>query len=94
MARPINKDPFRAIAHLARRRIIELLLARERSAGEIAAELEMRRPAVSQHLRVLRTLGLVAERVQGNRLIYAVRPRPLASVRHWILRCDEEHARR
>lgn len=90
MSRPLNNDVFRAIAHPARRRIIELLVARNhRSAGEIAGEFEMTRPAISQHLRVLRTVGVIAERQKGTRLLYALQPRAFARILRWIDGCAQ-----
>jgi DNA-binding transcriptional ArsR family regulator len=64
---------LRAIAEPNRRRILELVAGGERSAGEIAAEFEITRPAVSQHLTVLKGAGLVAERRDGTRRLYSVR---------------------
>src|SRR6186997_100315 len=67
------ENALRAIAEPNRRRILELVDARERSAGEIAAEFSITRPAVSQHLTVLKSAGLVAERREGTRRLYSVR---------------------
>ena len=65
---------IRAIAEPNRRRILQLVTAKELSAGEIAAEFEITRPAVSQHLGVLREAGLVSERRDGTRRLYSLRP--------------------
>jgi DNA-binding transcriptional ArsR family regulator len=65
---------IRAIAEPRRRRILELVADRELSAGEIAAQFEVTRPAVSQHLSVLREAGLVAERREGTKRLYRARP--------------------
>jgi DNA-binding transcriptional ArsR family regulator len=65
---------IRAIAEPNRRRILQLVTARELSAGEIAAGFEITRPAVSQHLGVLREAGLVSERREGTRRLYSLRP--------------------
>lgn len=65
---------IRAIAEPRRRRILELVADRELSAGEIAAQFEVTRPAVSQHLSVLRDAGLVAERREGTKRLYRARP--------------------
>ena len=58
--------------------------------GEIAAELPVSRPAVSQHLRVLKEAGLVAERRNGTRRYYRVRPDGLAELRGYVERFWEE----
>ena len=58
---------FAALADPTRRRLLELLAAGERSAGELAAEFDVSRPAVSRHLRVLREAGLVRARGEGQR---------------------------
>ena len=61
-----------AIAHPGRRAMLTLLLAGERSAGELAERTGMRQPVASQHLRVLRDAGLVSVRKDGNRRVYSV----------------------
>jgi DNA-binding transcriptional ArsR family regulator len=72
----------------ARRRILELLAAGERSAGDIvgvlAEERGMSQPAVSQQLRVLRERGFVRVRVDRQRRVYAVEPAPLQAVDAWL----------
>jgi DNA-binding transcriptional ArsR family regulator len=68
------EEAIRAIAEPNRRRILQLVTAKELSAGEIAAEFEITRPAVSQHLGVLRGAGLVSERRDGTRRLYSLRP--------------------
>jgi DNA-binding transcriptional ArsR family regulator len=65
---------LRAIAEPNRRRILQLVTAKELSAGEIASRFEITRPAVSQHLGVLREAGLVTERREGTRRLYSLRP--------------------
>jgi DNA-binding transcriptional ArsR family regulator len=65
---------LRAIAEPNRRRILQLVTAKELSAGEIASRFEITRPAVSQHLGVLREAGLVSERREGTRRLYSLRP--------------------
>jgi DNA-binding transcriptional ArsR family regulator len=61
---------LRAIADETRRQILTLVWRRERTAGEIAAEFTMTRPAVSQHLAILRETQLVTVRRQGTRRLY------------------------
>jgi DNA-binding transcriptional ArsR family regulator len=68
------EEAIRAIAEPNRRRILQLVTAKELSAGEIAAEFEIKRPAVPQHLGVLREAGLVSERRDGTRRLYSLRP--------------------
>jgi DNA-binding transcriptional ArsR family regulator len=67
-------EAIRAIAEPNRRRILQLVTAKELSAGEIASRFEITRPAVSQHLGVLREAGLVSERREGTRRLYSLRP--------------------
>jgi DNA-binding transcriptional ArsR family regulator len=75
---------FAALADPTRRTIVELLSEGERSAGELAAEFETSRPAVSRHLRVLREHGLVSARENGRRRLYALEPAPLAELDDWL----------
>lgn len=77
---------FEALADPTRRRLLELLAAGERSAGELAGEFAISRPGVSRHLRVLRDAGLVRERGDGRRRLYSVDPAPLAEVDAWLER--------
>jgi DNA-binding transcriptional ArsR family regulator len=73
-----------ALADPTRRRIVEFLAERERSAGEIAAQFDAARPGVSRHLRVLREEGLVRVRKDGRRRVYSLDPRPLADLDAWL----------
>jgi DNA-binding transcriptional ArsR family regulator len=72
---------FDALGDPTRRAIFERLAAQPSAVGEIASGLPVSRPAVSQHLRVLREAGLVTERAQGTRRIYRVDPRGIGAVR-------------
>lgn len=74
----------RAIAEPRRRQILRLVLDEELTAGVIAAEFEVTREAISQHLRALREAGLVSERREGTRRYYRVRPEGLAEVRPFL----------
>lgn len=65
-----SADPFSALGDRNRRAIVELLRPGERSVREIADALPISRPAVSQHLRVLKEAGLVAEQARGTRRLY------------------------
>lgn len=64
--------------------MFELLRHGSRSVGELAAELPVSRPAVSQHLRVLETAGLVTHRREGTRNLYAVNGNGVAELRVWV----------
>ncbi|HET7128158.1 MAG TPA: metalloregulator ArsR/SmtB family transcription factor [Gaiellaceae bacterium] len=77
-------EALRALADPGRRRILTLVRTEERTAGEIAAELPVTWPAVSQHLRVLKGAGLIAERRAGTRRYYRARPEGLADVRAFL----------
>lgn len=71
--RRFKADVFQALAHPTRIAIIELLGSRELSAGELIEELGMEQANVSQHLAVLRSRQLVANRKAGNQVFYSVR---------------------
>ena len=75
---------LQAIAEPRRRRILELVRDRELPAGEIAAQFEVTRPAISQHLRVLKEAGLLSERRDGTRRMYRARPEGLAELRQFL----------
>jgi DNA-binding transcriptional ArsR family regulator len=75
---------LRAIADPRRREILGLIRERELPAGEIAARFDVTRPAISQHLAVLREAGLVAERRDGTRRLYRARPSGVAELRAWL----------
>jgi DNA-binding transcriptional ArsR family regulator len=78
---------FEALGDPTRRRIVELVAERERSAGEIAAAFSISRPGVSKHLRVLREEGIVKAREAGTRRLYSLEPRALDEVDDWVERC-------
>jgi DNA-binding transcriptional ArsR family regulator len=73
-----------ALGDPTRRAVFARLRGRARSVGEIAAGLEVTRPAVSQHLKVLRDARLVTARSEGTRRVYAVDPRGLEAARDWL----------
>jgi DNA-binding transcriptional ArsR family regulator len=75
---------LRAIAEPRRRRILELVGGRELSAGEIASHFEVTRPAISQHLGVLKEAGLVDERRNGTQRLYRARPQGLAELKAFL----------
>lgn len=65
-------DIFSALAHPTRRQILQDLKPGERTAGEIAAAFSASGPTISRHLSVLRHAGLIAERRDGNRILYSL----------------------
>ena len=75
---------LRAIAEPRRRTILRLVGSDEMSAGEIASHFEITRPAVSQHLTVLKGAGLLTERREGTRRLYRVRSEGLAELRDFL----------
>ena len=75
-----------ALAEPRRRRILQLVADAELPAGEIASNFELTRPAISQHLRVLREAGLLTERRDGTRRLYRARPEGLAELRVYLER--------
>ena len=75
---------LKAIAAPRRREILSLVRDGELSAGEIAAHFDVTRPAVSQHLNVLKEAGLLSERRHGTRRLYRARPEGLAQAREFF----------
>lgn len=73
-----------ALADPTRREIFERISERPASVGELAGFLPVSRPAVSQHLKVLREAGLVADRAEGTRRVYRLDPRGLAELRNYL----------
>jgi DNA-binding transcriptional ArsR family regulator len=77
-------DTFTALADPTRRRIIETLAAGEASFGSLADRFEMSRPAVSQHLKVLKDAGIVASRPDAQRRIYRLTDSSLDEFETWL----------
>ena len=75
---------LKAIAEPRRRAILGLVREDELSAGEIASHFDVTRPAVSQHLNVLKEAGLVSERRNGTRRLYRARPEGLVELRDFL----------
>jgi DNA-binding transcriptional ArsR family regulator len=75
---------LRALAAPHRRQILSLVREGELSAGEIASHFDVTRPAVSQHLNVLKEAGLVNERRNGTKRLYRARPEGLAPVKAYL----------
>jgi DNA-binding transcriptional ArsR family regulator len=75
---------FVALSDATRRQVFQQLQAGGRSVGDIARHLPVSRPAVSQHLKVLKQAGLVADRAEGTRRIYYIDPKGLGAIRTWL----------
>jgi DNA-binding transcriptional ArsR family regulator len=73
-----------AIADPTRRRIVELLAVRDRTAGELVDEFDMSAPAISQHLKILREAGLVTVRAEGQSRIQALNPDGFDEIDAWL----------
>lgn len=73
-----------ALADPTRRAVLEQLRGGPRSVGEIAAQLPVSRPAVSQHLKVLKEAGLVSDEARGTARIYRIHAEGLREVRDWL----------
>ena len=73
-----------ALSDPTRRQVFEQLRHGPKSVGRIAAEMPVSRPAVSQHLAVLKKAGLVADRAAGTRRVYCIDPNGLAAIRIWL----------
>jgi DNA-binding transcriptional ArsR family regulator len=85
MARRKRRDTvFRAIADPTRREILSLLRGRQRTVGEIAGNFRMSRPAISKHLRLLRSAGLVDTRRHGASSLCGLNAKPLRAVDDWL----------
>jgi DNA-binding transcriptional ArsR family regulator len=75
---------FAALADPSRRQVFERLRAGPAPVGDIAKGMPVSRPAVSQHLKVLKEAGLVIDRAEGTRRIYAIDPEGIAALRSWL----------
>jgi DNA-binding transcriptional ArsR family regulator len=73
-----------ALADPTRRALFERLRSGPASVGDLAAELPVSRPAVSQHLKALKVAGLVADRADGARRVYTIDPDGLGELRRWL----------
>ena len=79
-----ERSPLGALAEPTRLAIFELLAAQPLPVGELAARLPVSRPAVSQHLKVLKDVGLVMDRPEGTRRVYQVDPSGVAELRSYL----------
>jgi DNA-binding transcriptional ArsR family regulator len=85
MVRPLaHPDVFTAIADPTRRRVVDLLREGDRSVTDLASEFAVSIAAISQHLRVLREVGLVKVRQVGRKRFYRLRPAGLRAVHDWV----------
>ena len=78
------EDALAALADPTRRRVFERLKSGPKPVGAIARGLPVSRPAVSQHLKVLKEAGLVADRPEGTRRVYFIDPHGLGTLRKWL----------
>jgi DNA-binding transcriptional ArsR family regulator len=79
-----TEDVLDALGDATRRSVFERLRGGARSVGEIAQGMEVTRPAVSQHLKVLKRARLVVDRAEGTRRLYAVEMQGLKALRSWL----------
>jgi len=85
MARSSNAlNGFAALGDPTRRKIFELVAEQPSAVVDLARELPVSRPAVSQHLKVLKAAGLVIEAAEGTRRIYRLDPRGIGAMRNWL----------
>lgn len=79
-----NAKAFAALSDPTRREVFERLADGPRAVGELARGLPVSRPAVSQHLKVLKEAGLVTDRAEGTRRVYQIDPGGLGQMRAWL----------
>lgn len=81
---PYAEQVLEALGDPTRRTVFKRLRAGARSVGEIAEGMDVSRPAVSQHLKVLKAAGLVVDRAEGARRLYTVDARGIEALRNWL----------
>src|SRR6478672_6605144 len=86
----LMQTAIQALAEPRRREILQLIRDQERTAGEIAGHFDVTRPAISQHLGVLKEAGLVSERRNGTRRLYLARPDGLRELQAFLDRFWDE----
>ena len=79
-----NVQAFAALADPTRRAVFERLAGGPRAVGALAKGLPVSRPAVSQHLKILKEAGLVTDRPDGTRRVYQIDPKGLGELRAWL----------
>ena len=85
---PVVEDAFGVLAHPVRRELLERLARQDQRAGDLARRLPVSRSAVSQHLRLMLAVGVVAERRDGRERYYSLRRDRLHDVDDWLARLD------
>ena len=85
-----NQNAFAALADPTRREVFERLAHGPRAVGDLARGMPVSRPAVSQHLKVLKVAGLVSDRPDGARRVYQIDPQGLGQLRAWLDRFWDE----
>ncbi|MFD8492977.1 ArsR/SmtB family transcription factor [Amycolatopsis sp. NPDC059657] len=80
----VSDEVFTALASPVRREVLRLLLDGPKPVGELAGHFDMRRPSLSEHLKVLRDAGLVRERKEGRHRFYSLEPEPLHGLTEWL----------
>ena len=78
------ESSFAILAEPNRRAILSLLLANERTVGELEQKTRLSQPSVSKHLKILRDAGFVEARVDAQRRVYRLRPEPLQEIDKWL----------
>jgi DNA-binding transcriptional ArsR family regulator len=85
MSRPFTAlDVYKAIADPNRRIVLDILARKEQPVSALLARVTLTQPALSQHLKVLREVGLVTQRREGRERIYRINPGPLKEVSDWV----------
>lgn len=79
-----NVETFAALSDSTRRAVFERLRSGPQAVGELAQGMPVSRPAVSQHLKVLKAAGLVTDRAEGTRRVYQIDPHGLGQLRAWL----------
>lgn len=90
---PVVEDAFGVLAHPVRRELLQRLARAEGRASDLAQRLPVSRSAVSQHLRLMLSVGVVAERRVGRERYYSLCPEALGEVGDWLARLDDFWAR-
>lgn len=78
-------EVFKALADPNRRKILDLLKERDLTAGEIADQFEMSKPSISNHLKILKSAGLVLDEKKGQFVLYSLNSTILQDVIKWLL---------
>lgn len=86
MSRAVSSQVFQALADPTRRAIVARLARRPRHVADLAGRFPMSRPAISKHLRILKSAGLVGYEEVGKKRFYRLNPRPLARLDSWLER--------